>query len=220
MRERSAGYSIVEMLASLVIMGMIGTLMVSGVTTGRRVWERMNTDNANAEDVGGAQLMLRQRIERTFPATRYDTIPPFADLDGEANTFTFLAEPRKVQQPSALRRYKIWLGPNGELMLSSVSDVAADATKADENLVLLRGVGALDLAYYGPLPPVGSAPSAGSDWQLRWQQRGAPPQLVRVHVEFDPGDRRIWPDLLVRPLVTIDTGCVLNSASGKCRGRP
>jgi general secretion pathway protein J len=180
----------------------------------------MNTDNANAEDVGGAQLMLRQRIERIFPATRYDTIPPFADLDGEANTFTFLAEPRKKQQPSSLRRYKVWLGPNGELMLSSVSDVAADPTKADENLVLLRGVGALDLAYYGPLPPVGSAPSAGSDWQLRWQQRATPPQLVRVHVEFDPGDRRIWPDLLVRPLVTIDTGCVLNSASGKCRGRP
>ena len=63
MSERTAGYAIAEMLASLVILGMIGTMMISGITTGRRVWERMDASDVAAEDVAGAQLLLRERIE-------------------------------------------------------------------------------------------------------------------------------------------------------------
>lgn len=213
MRRKSDGYAIAEMLASLLIMGMISMLMISGVVTGRHVWERMDTVAEASESVGGVQMLLRQRIERSFPATQYNETPPFVDFYGNGNTLVFLAPPREAQSPQGLRRYKLWLNGQGELVLSSASDLAIDPNKPDENLILLKGAQSLDLAYYGP------SPKGDIGWQLIWLNRSALPRLIRIHVEFRPGDPRQWPDMLIKPLNTIDSGCVLDTATGGCRGR-
>jgi general secretion pathway protein J len=213
MSNRAAGYAIAEMLASLVILGMIGTLMISGITTGRRVWERMDANDVAAESVAGAQLLLRERIESAFPATRNDTVPPFADFDGKADALSFLGEARDSERPTALRRYRLALDTNGDLVLSAVSDVALNQAVPSEVLVLLRGVQDFDVGYFGPQP---KGPPA---WQLSWEHQASLPQLVRIRLQFEQGDRRAWPELLVKPMVTIDSLCVLNAANGRCRGR-
>jgi general secretion pathway protein J len=213
MSDRTAGYAIAEMLASLVILGMIGTMMISGITTGQRVWERMDASDIAAENVAGAQLLLRERIESAFPATRNDTVPPFADFEGKADSISFLGEARDSERPTALRRYRLALDTDGDLVLSGVSDVALNQAVPSEVLVLLRGVQEFDVAYYGPQP---NGPSA---WQLSWDRQAALPQLVRIRLQFEQGDRRAWPELLIKPMVTIDSLCVLNAANGRCRGR-
>jgi general secretion pathway protein J len=210
---RTEGYAIAEVLASLIIVGMISTMMISGITTGRRVWEREDASDAAAESVAGAQLMLRERIERLFPATLNDEMPPYADLNGTEDQISFVGEARDSQRPTALKRYRLGLDTNGELVLTAVSDVAADKTAADETLVLLKGVQDFDVAYYGP-------DSKGNlDWRLVWNHQQSPPELVRIRVQFEPGDTRVWPDLLINPMVTIDSLCILNAATGGCRGR-
>jgi general secretion pathway protein J len=214
MRENSDGYAIAEMLASLLIMGMISVLMVSGVVTGQHVWERMDAVAELSESVGGAQMLLRQRIERAFPVTQYNENPPFIDFYGNGSTLVFLAPPRDAQSPQGLRRYRLWLNGQGNLVLSSASDLAIDPNKPDENLTLLKGVQSLDLAYFGATP---KGDSIG--WQLGWLNRLVFPRLIRIHVEFRPGDPRQWPDMLIKPLDTIDSGCVVNTATGGCRGR-
>ncbi len=78
--RREGGYTLVEMLASLVIVGMAAAMMVGGITTGRRVWEHADTVNAAGETISGAQMLLREKIERAYPATRYDKIPTYADF--------------------------------------------------------------------------------------------------------------------------------------------
>jgi general secretion pathway protein J len=212
-RSPVGGYTIAELLVSLVILGMLGMMMVSGVSAGRRVWERTDALDSAVEEVAGAQMLLRQRIEHVYPVTVFETLPPTSDFDGESSSMTFIAPPRVAQSPSALRRYKIWLSPEGELMLSSVSTVSANPTVADENLVLLAGVKALDFAYFGP-------DSKGDlGWNLQWSKQAMVPSLIRVHVAFGRSDPRVWPDLLVKPRVTIDSECVFNPATGHCRGR-
>ena len=201
------------MLASLVILGMIGALMISGITSGRRVWERMDASDVAAENVAGAQLLLRERIESAFPATRNDTTPPFADFDGKADEISFLGEARDSGRPTALRRYRLALDTDGDLVLSAVSDVALNQAVASEVLVLLRGVQDFDISYFGPQP------NGSSAWQLSWEHQVALPQLVRIRLQFEQGDRRAWPELLIKPMITIDSLCVLNAASGRCRGR-
>jgi general secretion pathway protein J len=211
--EKSDGYAIAEMLASLLIMGMLSLLMISGVVTGRHVWERMDAAAEASESVGGVQMLLRQRIERAFPVTQYNENPPYIDFYGDGSNMAFLAPPREAQSPQGLRRYKLWLNQQGELVLSSVSDLAINTNKPDENLVLLKGVQSLDLAYFG------ESPKGDVGWQLGWLNRIVYPRLIRIHVEFRPGDPRQWPDMLIKPLSTIDSGCVLNTATGGCRGR-
>ena len=212
-RGQQLGYTIAEMLVTLLIMGMIGAMMLSGIVAGRRVWERTDTGSVAAEQVAGAQALIRQRFEHVFPVTNFENLPPTSEFDGESSTVTFIAPPRQAQSPSALRNYKIWLSPQGDLVLSSVSTVSANPTRGDENLVLLSGVQALDFAYFGPNP------QGVPGWQLQWAKQQKVPELIRLHVAFEPGDRRVWPDLLVKPRVTIDSQCVFNPATGNCRGR-
>lgn len=211
--HKDSGYALVELLASLLIMGMLAGMLISGISAGRRAWERMDAGTEAGEQVGGAQLLLRQRLERIYPVTLFNSMPPGTDFDGQSASMTFIAPPRVAQSPSALRRYKLWLSPKGELVLSTVSTVAVDPKTPTENLVLLRGVQALDLAYFGPNN------KGVPGWQLQWSHLPKIPSLVRVHVAFESGDDRAWPDMLVKPIVTIDSECVFNPATGRCRGR-
>jgi general secretion pathway protein J len=155
----------------------------------------------------------RCRIESAFPATRNDTVPPYADFEGKADEISFLGEARDSERPTALRRYRLALDTDGDLVLSVVSDVALNQTVPSSVLVLLHGVQDFDVAYFGPQP---KGPPA---WQLSWEKQPSLPQLVRIRVQFEQGDRRAWPELLIKPMVTIDSLCVLNAANGRCRGR-
>lgn len=214
MRAREGGYTLVEMLASLIIVGLAGAMMLSGITTGRRVWERADTANAIGETISGTQMLLRERIERAYPATRYDKIPTYADFFGAENSVNFLSSPRDLQGPQALQRYTLGLAANGDLVLNDLSDVAADPKAPGTPLVLLHNVQQLDIAYYGVVPP-DKVPA----WHDQWQGRPALPLLMRVRVQFPPDDPRGWPDLLIKPFATVDTMCVLTVMTGKCRGR-
>jgi general secretion pathway protein J len=212
--DRAAGYALIEMLATLVIIGMMSAMMISGLGASQQVWQRVDSANNMGDTIAGAQILLRERLERVFPATRYDKIPSYADLDGVADKFMFLSFPRDVQAPSALRRYQLGVAPNGDLLLSSVSDVAAP-NASPENLVLLHNVQGLDISYFGVAPP-DNKPA----WRFAWEGRPSPPQLIRIRVQFPPQDSRVWPELLVKPFAMVDSMCVLIVTTGKCRGRP
>lgn len=207
------GYALIEMLVSLALIGMMSAMMVEGIGTGRRVWEHIDATNTVGDQIAGAQILLRQRLERLVPATRFDKIPSYADFDGKADSMVFLAPPRDVQQPSASMRYQLSLAPNGDLVLASLSDVAAQQTQPQQ-LVLLHNAQGLDIAYYGSAPPDNSP-----NWRFAWEQRPTPPQLIRIRVHFSPQDPRVWPELLIKPFATVDTMCVLIVRTGKCRGR-
>jgi general secretion pathway protein J len=213
-RRRDDGFALVESLASLVVVGMISLLIIDGLGAGRRAWERVDAREATIEVIEGAQQTLRDRLEQTFPTTLYDTNPPSIDFLGGRDTLTFIANPPESARPSALRRYSLGLDTAGELVLASVSDVDPMVTSLARRQVLIRGVRALDIAYFGPAPP-DNAPA----WREAWTGQPLPPQLIRIRLVFEPGDPRPWPDLMIRPRITIDNACLLNITNHKCRGR-
>ena len=214
-RDGCAGFALVEMLASLVILGMISVLILSGIGSGRRVWESLDLAAAGGEGVSSAQAVLRDRLEHVFPATRFDADAPYTDFTGETNTVEFLAPPVLSHAPDALRRFQLSLTPAGDLILASASDVAADPERPVlQTMVLAHGVRGLELSYFGV-----AAPDRTPRWRERWEMQAAPPQLVRVRIAFAPQDRRAWPDLVVHPAATIDAQCVLNAATGRCGAR-
>lgn len=214
MTRREGGYALVEMLATLIIVGMTTALMASGLGASRRVWDHVDAANNMGDIVAGAQLVLRERVERLFPATRYDKIPSYADFDGVADRLVFLAPPRDVGAPSGLQRYQLAVAPNGDLVLYGISDLAADPKATPESLVLLHHVQGLDIAYFGAAPP-----DNRPGWRFAWEQRPTPPQLIRIRVQFAPQDPRVWPELIVKPFAMVDSMCVLMISTKKCRGR-
>ena len=211
---RTHGFALIEALASLVIVGMISLLMFQGVGIGKRVWERSNRTTASDEAIEGAQTILRGRIEQMYPATLYGGSEAEADINGKSESLEFLAPPTGAGRPAPLRRYLLELNVGRQLLLSSISDVVWAQDPHITQQVLLTGVQQIDLAYFGA-----AQPDYTRQWRSRWHQQVTPPELVRIRVAFAPGDPRRWPDLIVHPLTTIDSGCILSAATSHCRGR-
>jgi len=212
-QKHAAGFALVEAIASLVIMGMVSLMIVEGIGAGRRVWERIDTREAAGETLDSAQTMLRDRIEQIYAATIFDRNPPYVDFDGQSQRLVFLANPPQSERPAPLRRYTLGLNTKGQLVLASVSDVAPPGAPPALQ-VLLQNVRRFDLAYFGT-----SDQEQLRAWRSQWRQESALPELVRVRLEFEPGDRRWWPDLLIHPQVTIDSACKLNPITSRCKGR-
>ena len=210
----TAGFALIEALASLVIVGMLGVMLIQGVTTGRRVWERLDTRAAAFEAVEGAQTVLRGRLEQLYPATLYSIGEARIDLDGGPESIAFLAPPAQALRPAPLRRFRLDLTTGQDLVLSSISDVAMRGEPGVSRQVLLTGVRQLDITYYGATPS-----DMTPRWRSAWIGQSLPPDLIRIRIAFEPGDPRQWPDLMVRPQTTIDAQCILSPSTGHCRGR-
>jgi len=205
------GYSLVEVLAALILLGTTFVFLASGIGTSRRVWERLDAKSDAVSSVVAAQALVRHRIEQAFPQTRFDASTPYVDFHGEANSLEFLSPATNAQGLQALRRYALSLSPGGEVVLTSVSDTLPAGAPPQERRVLLSGVSAMVLSYWG------RRPDKTSGWMQSWTSQAVLPSLVRLDVQFSDG--RYWPALMVHPAATVDSLCVLEIGRGRCRGR-
>lgn len=207
--RRQAGFTLVEALVSLALVGMAGVLVVAGLGGVQQVWTRAHSHSRGVEAVETAQTRLRSRLEQTVPATRYDG-GPHTDFDGQSATMTFIAPPGESFGPGGPRRYTLSLSAAGQLLLSSLPDGNANAAAGRRDEPLLAGVQSLDLAYWN---------GGTHAWSNVWHAHPAPPQLVRIRLRFPPNDRRWWPDLVIRLRADLDTDCLIEGSGEKCRGR-
>jgi general secretion pathway protein J len=213
--SRDGGFTLIEMLVALTLLTLAAGLMFEGLGSGQRLWAGEAARTARGESVEAAQATLRARLEQLRPATRYAGAAIFVDIDGSDRRLAFIAPPADAQRPAAARRYQLILNEAGELVLSSAPGQVDAADGADyTDQVLLRDVGGLDISYYGP-----DASGGAAQWRSDWSQRATPPQLVKVALAFRPGDRRVWPELIVHPAAVVDTLCSLDETTGSCRGR-
>jgi Tfp pilus assembly protein PilX len=209
----NAGFALAEALASLVIVGLIGLMLFEGIGTGARVWERMDARQSGRESVDSAQSTLRDRLEEIYAATLYDKTPPYIDFSGTDSHIEFISNPPQSARPAPLRRYGVLLNTAGQLILTSVSDVAPQ-TDTVVNQVVLRGVRAVDIAYFGS-----TQPDYTRRWRPTWDDEANLPDAIRIRLAFEPGDRRAWPDLIIHPQATIDTSCSVDPITHGCKGR-
>jgi general secretion pathway protein J len=194
-------------------MALFSLLLLAALAGPRQVWARTDRDFDGAAGVAAARDLLGDRLQRIWPVTDDNVVPtPGPDFDGQETQLTFLAPPPDAEGVAPLRRYRLSLAPGGDLVLESRSERAIDRRSWPDRKVLLRGVQAIDLAYFGPSR---GAPA----WAPQWQDQPFMPQLVRLRLGFAPGDRRRWPDLVVHPLADIDTDCHLMVQTGGCVAR-
>src|SRR5262249_25403671 len=154
---------------------------------------------ANAE-VFASQAILRTRLEGLRALPRAGRTTGVIDLEGDDRIFSFYGPPLDRDAPTALQAYRLLRTATGDLVLFSAPSLTEDLDLHAPSLVgwnrtkLLDGVEELSISYFGPDSGV-----AGGRWQRFWYERAQPPQLVRIAVKFAKGDRRTWPELIIRP---------------------
>ncbi len=219
MRAKEHGFTLIELLVSLFILTLTATMLMAGLVTTRQVAERSARQTATGESIVTAQTILRERIENMVASTRFDTLAPVVDLRGGTNIVSFFAPAPPAQRPSTVARYRLLRTAPGDIVLYSVSDLSdrvnayAPGEAGWTPTVLLTGVEALEMGYYGAAPPDNQR-----RWRSQWVERQQPPELIRVRIAFKAGDTRRWPDFIARPAATVNSACRIDSFTGRCVG--
>jgi general secretion pathway protein J len=196
----SAGFTLLELLIAITLLGLLVAALFGGLRLGARAWERSEERLDESARMQVVQNFLRERLMQAYPLTAED---PSGRL-----RLAFEGTGDALRLVTVMPAY---LGIGfAELMLavddrSGIRDLVVQWRRfelppepEDEEpqvKVLLEDIEGLEIAYYGAL-----ARGEPVLWHEQWLEVMALPQLVRLRVVFPEDDRRYWPDLIVRPM--------------------
>lgn len=185
--RRDAGFTLLELLVALVVLGFILAGLSQGAHFGLQAIGAQTRDIAGRGDLDAVDRALHRLIEAADPGQPRD--PP--TFRGSASSLAFVSTlPAAARLPTRQAQVSLGVDGSGRLVLRAVPRLPGHRLgplPAPSETELLRGVDHLDAAYW----------TRGADphWVTAWTSAGLP-ALVRLRVVFPPGDRRHWPDIV------------------------
>lgn len=202
--RRQRGFTLLELLVALTLLGFMVTMVFSSLRLGTRAWEAADR---REREVYLVQQLLRDRLSTAYIpaesgfATGTGPGGPEAIFEGEPDYLSFIAPLPDLFGVGGLYRVRLEVvaGAGSDTLVMSWrlwrpgGEEPVD-TELDERSrrVLLDGIEAGEFAFFGP--PASGPARAG--WQDSWRDRYDLPLLVRIGVEHP---EMAWPPLLVAP---------------------
>jgi general secretion pathway protein J len=207
-----SGFTLVELLVAVVLLGMLSLLLFGGLRFGTRAWESATNGDTGTNRVRAAQDAVAFELKGIYPFFVLASMSSrYVQFDGGPAAMTFFAP--SPDDDGNLNVETLSLDSDGTLALNTRPELGLNRTATATHRALIRGVAALDIAYFGAL-----APGAPPRWQSIWRNASTLPSLIRVRVTMH--DEAVkWPDLVIEPHLSVDESCVYTGLSKYCMGR-
>ena len=200
------GFTLLELLISLTLLGLILVLLFGGLRLSIRSWDSVQKKVDNLNSVRSVEGFLRREMEQIYPY-RWKAAPArrFAFV-GERHKVNFVAPmPSRIgggglyaialeleQTGSGRRLTWKYVPVDPQMQDFSSLDPAKEMVLAGTELIAVDDIW---LSYFGR-----ETESAAPRWVDRWDSTVTMPQLIRIQVRFADGSE--WPDFVVAPMLT------------------
>lgn len=199
--RRVHGFTLLELLIGMTLVGFILTLLFAGLNLGTRSWEagerRMVTSSRQAVVVD----FIRRALEQTYPLRwRVDNEDQLA-FAGEAESLRFVGTVAMHDGASGNHLIALDLadGETGRdlVMRWQLPDPRAPGFEPLEQAqpkVLVKAIKGMTLAYFGA-----QADTEEPSWHDQWLHQKAPPELIRLQLIMENGET--WPYIVAAPRI-------------------
>ena|SRR5271167_1730638 len=198
MLGRQSGFTLLELLVALVVLGFLVVGLTQGVRAGLTMWGAQTRRVGETGELDAGARVLRMLLSGISTLPSGGIAPGAAHptkLEGRPESLAFVGD-----LPTGLgtsRRANITLElVEGRLVLRWTPhrhELSTAPAPEPIETELIRGVERLEFAYWGS-----SAADQPAGWQAQWDSYNVP-ELIRVRLGFAKGDRRRWPDLIAAP---------------------
>ncbi len=191
--SRRNGFTLLEILVALVVLGFLLAGLSQGVRFGLQAWGMQTRGIARQADMDATQRALRRLIEQADPGEANEA----GTLQGQAHTLALRTRlpPTAGEAGQFVSDVAIGVDARHRLVLRAVPHPHAERLgppPPELQTVLLDGVDHVDFDYF-------QATGRGAGWHTAWHD-AQPPALVRLHIAFaGPDKQRHWPDLVAAP---------------------
>jgi general secretion pathway protein J len=192
---RQAGFTLLEILVVIVVLGFLMVGLTQGVRAGLTLWEAQSRRVGETAELDAAARILRTLLSGIAPAPSAAFgagAASGAEFKGTSESLAFIGDlptgfgtTRRANITIELRQGRLvlrWTPRRHELSNGPPPEPIETE--------LIRQVDRLDLAYWGA-----ASPEQPAGWQVQWDG-SALPELVRLHLVFARDDRRRFPDLI------------------------
>lgn len=197
-QDRS-GFTLVELLVTVTLIGAISVALFGGLRFGTRAWESGTERSERFAQVEIGQSLLRRQLEQALVQQNAEGDGTFV---GENDRLTFTAPAPSQFGLGGIYRFDLSLerraGQNDLVLRWQLYRPDEDTAPFDptiEQRTLIEKVEEVEFAYFGSRRGRNTP-----RWHSNWVEEEVPPGLVTVRLEFARNDPRRWPEFSAAPM--------------------
>ena len=217
--EYERGFTLVEVLVALAVVGLISVLATQALSFSVRSWRDADGRAERLQRTIATYDLLREQLLVALPFYGSQNDPDrVSSFRGDSNGFRVA-----TRGPLSLGlRGIVWLDvalgrSSGGLALTASWSESREGSRpislssGGGAVMLLEGLDKLTFSYFGSLS------NGRPQWTNTWTREDQPPDLVRISADFlNPADGD-WPDLVVHIRTDMSSRCHFDQVSRICR---
>jgi general secretion pathway protein J len=223
MRRRvQSGFTLVEVVIAMVLLGSMMLLLYSGLAFSLRSWDAGDANGRRVADWRIAENFLRREVSEVFPLRWKDANFVKFAFEGERDHMRFVSSRAAGVSLGGLSLVGLDLeagvdarAPRNLVMRRAMaSDDVNDFRPLDDaqRSILVAGVDSVEFSYFGSendfTEPV---------WSDDWKFPARMPQMVRMRLRVPGGD--VLPEVVIKIMTGEEAGCLENAFQRQCRPR-
>lgn len=194
--RKSAGFTLVELLAALAILAVLTGVLAAALSTGFAGRARVTARADALDELRAAQGLIRRTLTEARPVSWTHGRFAVAAFDGTPARVSFLGVLPGFDGPGGLHQIRFQVEDGALVMERAATSGEEQVFATRDPVVLLRDVAALRISYFGKRER-----SNEGRWYPEWKDETKFPELVRFEVDSSSAGRPLWPALIVSPLL-------------------